>query len=68
MELIQSKEKCDGFVIGFGLRGNTEYTDLFEKVVNVVVERCSGVRFGFSDSPTGLVETVGRMFPEGASD
>ncbi|KAK4501208.1 hypothetical protein PRZ48_007015 [Zasmidium cellare] len=57
-EVLMSQLRWDGFVIGYGLRGNKEYTELFEKVV------CgSGLRFGFSTRPDGLVDTVERILP-----
>ncbi|KAF2159863.1 hypothetical protein M409DRAFT_29673 [Zasmidium cellare ATCC 36951] len=34
-QLLTSQPGWDGIVIGFGLRGNVELTELFEKVVNL---------------------------------
>lgn len=64
VEEVLRSQHFDGIVIGFGLRGNKDNTALFEKVVNLGIEVCgSGVRFGFSTSPTAVAETVERVIP-----
>ena len=46
--------------IGFGVRGNIELTDLFEKLVNAAVDE--GIsEFAFAKSPSKIVEAFERV-------
>jgi hypothetical protein len=62
--LLQSKH-FDGFIIGFGIRGNKKFTDLFESLVNTSREVSPTTRLGFSIAPGAVYETMVRMFPGG---
>lgn len=53
----------DGVSIGFGVRGNIELTDLFEKLVNAVIEEVKPApKMMFSTRPSGVVEAIQRVF------
>lgn len=58
--------KFDGLLVGWCLRGYTERTEVFEKVVEVCVEEGRGAKLMFSTGPENLAETVLRNFPETA--
>jgi hypothetical protein len=62
-ELLQSKQ-WDGFIIGYGIRGKKEFTDLFEDLVNLSREVSPTTKLGFSVAPDAVFETMRRMFPE----
>lgn len=55
------KEKWDLVVIGYGIRGNKDFTELFEKAVNAAVAIQPGIKFGFSVSPAGVFECMKRV-------
>ncbi|MDR2998574.1 MAG: hypothetical protein LBU78_10700 [Microbacterium sp.] len=46
--------------IGSGLRTSHEYTEIFERAVNVVSELQPGIRFCFNDSPETTLAAVRR--------
>ncbi|PXY36917.1 hypothetical protein BA062_11395 [Prauserella flavalba] len=47
-------------VIGAGLRMAEEYTLLFERVVNLLVELVPGIRFCFNTSPETTIDALRR--------
>lgn len=47
-------------VIGAGLRMAEEYTLLFEKVVNLLVDLVPGIRFCFNTSPETTIDALRR--------
>lgn len=53
----------DGVSIGFGLRGDTEYTALFEDIVNTVVAEAQGPvpKFMFTSSTTDIYDAAIRV-------
>lgn len=57
---LKSK-KYAAITIGFGIRGNSDLTPLFEKLVNACVEHQPGAKYGFALHPTLMVETVERV-------
>ena len=60
---LKSKQ-WDGFIIGFGIRGTAEYTDVFEKLVNAGREIVPGAKLGFNTRPDDLFECVVRNFEQ----
>lgn len=58
----------DGVSIGFGLRGDIEYTALFEEIVNAVVAESKGPipKFMFTSSTTDVYNAAVRVM--GTSD
>ncbi|KAK5072948.1 hypothetical protein LTS08_007070 [Lithohypha guttulata] len=46
--------------IGFGVRGNRGATPMFEKMVNLCVEKQPGAKFGFAVHPTDIVSACER--------
>ncbi|KAL9617325.1 MAG: hypothetical protein Q9160_007854 [Pyrenula sp. 1 TL-2023] len=60
-ETLASK-KWDSVSIGFGVRGQIQFTGLFEDCVNTVVEEAPGARFVFSTGPDKVVEGIKRVF------
>lgn len=61
-EKMQSRH-WDLFVIGFGIRGNRDFTALFEQAVNACVELSPGTKFGFSPAPDAVFRTILRVLP-----
>lgn len=57
---LKSKD-YDLFVIGFGIRGNRDFTAVFEEVVNLSVSVSPKTRFGFSPAPGAVFETIQRV-------
>lgn len=53
----------DGVSIGFGIRGEIEYTALFEEIVNAVVTESKGPipKFMFTSSTTDIYNAVVRV-------
>lgn len=51
----------DGFCVGYGLRSVSEYTDLFERVVQATKELSPGTKLGFPRAPDDTVDAVRRM-------
>lgn len=47
-------------MIGAGLRANIDYTLLFERILNAVVESSPGIRFCFNTSPETTVDALRR--------
>lgn len=58
---LRSK-KWDGYVVGWGVRGNVQYTLLFEQLVNAGIEIIPGTKMGFNTRPDDLYECVVRNF------
>ncbi|KAI5369152.1 hypothetical protein Slin14017_G000310 [Septoria linicola] len=55
------KRHCDLFIIGFAVRGNPDYTSMFEQLVNTSVEVSPKTKFGFMPKPTELYPTILRI-------
>jgi hypothetical protein len=53
--------------IGSGLRTSHEYTEIFERAVNVVAELRPGARFCFNDSPESTLDAVRRAISHGSA-
>lgn len=67
LQKILRQKEWDGIVFGWCVRGGVEFTDLFEKVVQLTIEETrgrKGVKLIFNDGPDGLVAAVVRNFPE----
>jgi hypothetical protein len=58
---LQSRE-WDGYVIGFGIRGVPEYTNIFEELVNAGRELAPQARMGFNTVPNDVHVAISRMF------
>ena len=56
-----SKEEPDLFIVGFGIRGTVEYTELFESLVNICREASPGTRIGFNKSLDDTLTVCRRM-------
>ena len=52
----------DGFVVGMGLRGVAQFTEMFESCVNACREVSPGTRMGFNTRASDMVECVRRNF------
>lgn len=65
-----SREKPDLFIIGFGIRGTVEYTELFESLVNLSREVSPGTQMGFNTSMERTVDVCSRCLglERGAKD
>ncbi|KAI7299828.1 hypothetical protein KC340_g13628 [Hortaea werneckii] len=65
-ELHRSPEERQwvGVNFGFGVRGHKENTEVFERMVNEVVQSGMGVKVMFSNGPDDLIKAVRRNFPE----
>ena len=69
-EALKDRE-WDGIIIGWCLRGHAEFTELFEKLVQITVEeKCErqkrlgkDVKIMFCEGPEGLVSATVRNFP-----
>ncbi len=59
-QYLKSK-KYAAITIGFGVRGNSDLTPLFEKLVNACVEHQPGAKYGFALHPTLMVESFERV-------
>lgn len=62
-ELLNSKH-FDVMTLGFGIRGNKEWTSLFEDLVNTARELSPRTKLGFSTSPADICGTIKRLFPD----
>ncbi len=60
-ERFRSKH-WDGVIVGFGVRGNPDYTEIFETLVNMASEIVPGVQFGFTSTPEDLFPCLQRVF------
>ncbi|MCJ1415648.1 hypothetical protein MMC32_001980 [Xylographa parallela] len=60
-QLLQ-QQSWDGYIVGFGVRGDASLTVHFEALVNAGREICPKARMGFNTHPLDLLETVERMF------
>lgn len=58
--------KWDGVVVGWGIRGEKEFTDVFERVVELC--RVAAVRMGFSTGVEGLGSALRRLVPGSGLD
>lgn len=47
--------------IGFGIRGNRDLTPLFERMVNLIIEKQPGVKLAFAKSPHDVVDACMRI-------
>jgi hypothetical protein len=47
-------------MIGAGVRAPRENALLMERIVNVLVETCPGIRFCFNSSPESTIDTLRR--------
>ncbi|MCJ1388922.1 hypothetical protein MMC18_001773 [Xylographa bjoerkii] len=56
------RQPWDGYIVGFGLRGDPSLTVHFEALVNAGREICPKAKMGFNTHPLDLLETVERMF------
>lgn len=68
LETLRDKlqsQHWDGFLIGFAVRGNKDYTPLFEAAVNACREIRPEARMLFGNAPNDLVKTLRRNWPEG---
>lgn len=54
------EKKYAAVTIGFGVRGEREYTEAFEKLVNACVEANQGLKFGFANWPDDVVSSLER--------
>jgi hypothetical protein len=61
-EKLKSQD-WDGLLIGFGIRGNKDYTELFEEAVNLAKDVTPRTRLLFGKSPDDLYATLQRNFP-----
>ncbi|PVH83774.1 hypothetical protein DL98DRAFT_512936 [Cadophora sp. DSE1049] len=65
------QREWDGIIFGWCLRGHVEFTELFEKLVQVAVEEMwdrqrklgKDVKIMFCEGPEGLVSAAVRNFP-----
>jgi hypothetical protein len=70
---LRSRE-WSGIVIGYGVRGLPDCTELFEKLVNMCTEETwgkgcgSGSKLMFSTAPDKIVEAIQRVFLEVAQE
>lgn len=66
-KMLQSKE-WDGVSIGFGVRGNREYTPFFEDMVNTCImhNKPKPPKMIFADRPWEISEGVNRVFSKSA--
>jgi hypothetical protein len=55
-------QQWDGLLIGFGIRGNKDYTELFEAAVNLAKDVSPGMRLLFGKAPDDLYATLQRNF------
>ncbi|MCJ1433192.1 hypothetical protein MMC27_002551 [Xylographa pallens] len=60
-QLLQ-RQPWDGYIVGFGVRGDASLTVHFEALVNAGREICPKAKMGFNTHPLDLLETVERMF------
>lgn len=57
------ERKCDGLIVGFGVRGDPKLTVFFEAIVNTVVDHAPGAKVLFDSSPPSMVDAAKRWFP-----
>lgn len=57
-------QKWTGVSIGYGIRGPTQFTKLFEEAVNAVVELAPGAKLMFSVGPDRIPDAIRRTFPD----
>ena len=60
-QLLQ-RQPWDGYIVGFGVRGDPSLTVHFEALVNAGREICPKAKMGFNTHPLDLLETIERMF------
>ena len=60
-----SSKHWDAVVIGFGVRGNPQNTEVLETLVNTASVSIPGVKFGFSSTPEDLFPCIVRIFEQG---
>ena len=55
-------QSFDGLLIGWGLRGNKDYTPFFEAAVNTAKDVAPQTKLLFGNAPDDLVNTLRRTF------
>lgn len=63
---VLASQSWDGFIIGNGIRGNPDFTTVFEKLIRIGREMAPNTPMGFNTHPLDILETIERMF-EGRS-
>ena len=59
---ILKDQHWDGFAVGYGVRGNVDLTDLYEKIVNMCIEETGGAtKFSFQVLPEAIVDGIVRV-------
>jgi hypothetical protein len=58
-------QPIEAVVIGAGLRTGLEYTLLFERLVNLLIQLVPGIRFGFNTTPETTIEALRRLVSPG---
>lgn len=64
LETELKRQTWDLFIIGYGIRGNKDFTELFEKVVNLAIAVQPTIKFGFSQAPGEVYETMRRVLDD----
>lgn len=55
----------DVVTIGYGVRGNKDYTSTFEKVINMCIQEVKPPpKLGFSKSPDDVFDAIKRVVPQ----
>ena len=57
-----ASQSWDGFIIGNGIRGNPDFTMVFEQLVSIGREAAPTTPMGFNTHPLDILETIERMF------
>lgn len=61
LERSLAEKKYDVVCVGFGLRGNRDFTPLFEQIVNEAVRAQPQARFAFQGWPNEIVASIRRV-------
>ncbi|KAF2160358.1 hypothetical protein M409DRAFT_29208 [Zasmidium cellare ATCC 36951] len=64
LEVELKRQKWDIFIVGFGVRANKDFTELFERAINLAVAMQPNIKFGFSRAPDEVFETMKRVLGE----
>lgn len=62
LEKLLTEKEWTGIVVGFGIRGTPEFTEMFETAVQMCWRLRPGVKVGFNSRPDDLYEAVVRNF------
>jgi len=62
IDALKSRE-WDAVIIGFGVRGDKQYTEFFEWLVNEIRTQVPGAKLGFNSSPESTMESAKRLVP-----